>query len=158
MQRDIDFTAVDGSLPRTDGILNLSPAEAYGFLRAGAMLVDLREPYETNYRVFDVDEVLYVSWTRFSSGYARLPRDRALILADASGIYCRNAARIMTDAGYVNLAKLSGGMIDWDAAGLPVRKDDGYELGGQCACKMKTRDGENPLIAKRGLDTGLTRS
>lgn len=158
MPGEIDFAVVDGSLPRTEGILNLSPAEAYGFLRAGAMLVDLREPYETNYRVFDVDEVLYVAWTRFPSGYARLPRDRALILADASGIYCRDAARILADAGYVNVAKLSGGMIDWDAAGLPVRKDDGFELGGQCACKMKTRDGDNPLVAKRGPDTGLTRS
>jgi len=151
MTEDIDFAVVEGSLPRTDGILNLSPVEAYGFLRAGAMLVDLREPYETNYRVFDVDEVLYIAWTRFSSGYARLPRDRALILADASGIYCREAARVLTEAGYVNVAKLSGGMIDWDAAGLPVRKDDGYELGGQCACKMKTRDGANPLIERHEL-------
>jgi len=151
MTEDIDFAVVEGSLPRTDGILNLSPVEAYGFLRAGAMLVDLREPYETNYRVFDVDEALYVAWTSFSSGYARLPRDRALILADASGIYCREAARVLTEAGYVNVAKLSGGMIDWDAAGLPVRKDDGYELGGQCACKMKTRDGANPLIERHEL-------
>lgn len=144
----IDFTKVDGSLPRTDGILNLSPAEAYGFLRDGATLVDLREPYETNYRVFDVDEVLYVAWTSFGSGFPILPRDRALVLADASGIYCREAARILVGAGYVNIAKLSGGMIDWDATGLPVRKDDYYELRGQCACKMKTRTGDNPLLDK----------
>lgn len=148
MPEEINFAMIAGSLPRTDGILNLSPAEAYGFLRAGAMLVDLREPYETNYRVFDVDEVLYVAWTSFLSGYAHVPRGRALILADASGIYCRAAARILTEAGYVNVAKLSGGMIDWDADGLPVRKDDGYERGGQCACKMKTRDGINPLMRK----------
>ena len=118
------------------------------------MLVDLREPYETNFRVFDVEEVLYVPWSRFAASFGLLPRDRPLVLADASGIYCREAARILAAAGYSNLAKLSGGMIDWDAAGLPVRKDGDYELRGQCACRMKTRHGGNPLIGKRGEDGG----
>lgn len=44
-------------------------------------------------------------------------------------------------------------MIDWDAAGLPVRKDTSYELSGQCACMLKTRVGKNPLIAKQEPDT-----
>ena len=145
---NIDFSRIVGSLPRTGGVLNLSPAEAYGFLSNGAMLVDLREYYETNYRVFDVDEVLYVAWTRFAAGISHLPRDRALIIADAAGIYCREAAGLLSAAGYTNIAKMSGGIIDWDAAGLPVRKDDDFELGGQCACKMKTRGGANPLMEK----------
>lgn len=53
------------------------------------------------------------------------------------------------EAGHYKLAKLSGGMIDWDAADLPVRKDASCELSGQCDCKLKTRVGKNPLIAKQ---------
>lgn len=154
METDIDFTCCLGSLPRTEGILNLTPSEAFGYLLQGAILVDLREAYETNFRVFDVAEVLYMPWMRFADSCCALPHARPLILADAAGMYCRDAARILVDAGYMNIAKLSGGMIDWDAGGLPVRRDSSYELSGQCACKMKTRHGGNPLMDKHlaGLD------
>lgn len=150
MNNGIDFSMMTTSLPRTEGVLNLAPEEAQSWLSRGAMLVDLREAYETNFRVFDVEEALYLPWTRFASSYRVLPRDRPLVLADAAGIYCREAARMLAEAGYTNIAKLSGGMIDWDAAGLPVRKDIDYELQGQCACKMKTRHGGNPLVEKGG--------
>jgi len=152
MDTGLDFACCHGSLPRIEGILNLAPTEACVYLSQGALLVDLREAYETNFRIFDVEEALYIPWTRFSSSFRVLPRDRPLILADAAGIYCREAARILARAGYTNIAKLSGGMIDWDAAGLPVRKDASYELSGQCACKLKTRVGKNPLIAKQEGD------
>jgi len=149
MKGGIDFSKLEGSLPRTDGILNLSPREAAGFLAEGAILVDLREAYETNFRVFAVEEVIYLPWSAFRERYATLPTGRPLVLADAAGIYSREAARILATAGYSNIARLSGGMIDWDAEGLPVRRDAEYELGGQCACKMKTRHGGNPLVDKR---------
>jgi len=144
-----DLSRYEGALPRVEGIANLGPAEALELLRGGAVLVDLREAYETNFRVFDVERVIYLPWMEFKGRCAELPRDEPLILADAAGIYCREAARILAMAGYANLAKLSGGMIDWDAAGLPVRRDSEYELGGQCACKIKTRRGGNPLAGKR---------
>ena len=147
-----DLTDVIGSLPDTDGMLNLSPAEACELLSRGAVLVDIREAYETNYRVFDVEEVLYLPWTHFSTYCDVLPRNRALIVADAAGIYVNEAARTLRDDGYLNIARLVGGMIDWIRDGLPVRKDDAFELSGQCACKMKTRHGGNPLIDKRSDD------
>lgn len=145
----LDFAEESGNLPRTEGILNLSPREAFEYCSHGAVLVDIREAYETNFRVFDIPEVVYLPWTRFGSEAGALPRDRALVLADAAGIYSREAARILVQAGYSNLAKLSGGMIDWDADGLPVRKDVDYELRGQCACKLKMRHGGNPLTEKK---------
>ena len=144
----IDLRSYEGGLPPTAGTANLRPAEANALCDRGAVLVDLREAYETNYRVFAVPEVIYLPWSEFPARFRELPRGAALILADASGIYCREAARTLAAAGYGNLAKLSGGMIDWEADGLPVRKDAEYELGGQCACKMKTRHGGNPLIPK----------
>jgi hypothetical protein len=88
MDMAIDFACCRGSLPRTEGVLNLTPAEALEFIAHGALLVDLRE-----------------------------------------------AARMLGPAGYTNIAKLSDGMIDWDAANLPVRA---------CACKIKTRPGGIP--------------
>lgn len=144
----LDLCSFSGSLPPTEGIPNLSPVEAYSLALRGAVIVDLREAYETNYRVFAVPEVIYLPWSEFPARFRELPREAALVLADAAGIYCREAARMLASAGYGNLAKLAGGMIDWDANGLQVRKDREYELGGQCACKIKTRHGGNPLISK----------
>lgn len=142
------FAKYPCSLPPTEGSANLSASEARELCGRGAAIVDLREAYETNYRVFDVPNVIYLPWSAFNSRYPELPRGEALILADASGIYDREAARILIGAGYANVAKLSGGMIDWDSSGQPVRRDAEYELGGQCACKIKTRHGGNPLIDK----------
>lgn len=144
-----DLATFAGSLPPTEGSANLSPAEARELCDLGAVIVDLRENYETNYRVFDAPKVIYLPWSAFMARYSELPRGEALILADASGIYDKAAARVLIDAGYLNVAKLSGGMIDWDSSGQPVRRDAEYELGGQCACKIKTRHGGNPLIEKR---------
>lgn len=149
----VDFTRYEGSLPRIEGIVNLSPDEALSCVRQGAVFIDLRETYETNFRVFDVERVIYLPWSAFPGRFLELPRGEALILADASGIYCRAAAGMLVSEGFTNVAKLSGGMIDWDASGFPVRKDAEYELGGQCACKMKTRHGGNPLISKRAAIT-----
>jgi rhodanese-related sulfurtransferase len=157
MPAKIDFFRYSGSLPRTKDAANLSPGEARDCLSRGAVLVDLREPYETNFRVFDVEKLLYLPWTKFSACFEVLPRDEALILADAAGIYGREAIRILVDAGYSNLANLVGGMIDWDREGLPVKKDPSYELSGQCACRLKTRKGSNPLIGIGGCARRSTR-
>ncbi|MDH7483499.1 MAG: hypothetical protein QHH01_02605 [Spirochaetales bacterium] len=148
VHQSIDFSKHEGSLPRIDGIANLTPAEAYQYAMEGAIIVDLREAYETNFRVFAVPEALYIPWSHFQTSLHVLPKDRPLILADAAGIYAREAARLLHASGYSNIAKLSGGMIDWDSSGLPVRKDPEFELGGQCACKIKTRHGGNPLLDK----------
>lgn len=145
MSRSVDFSTVRADLPRTEGILNLGPKEAYAYLTQGALLLDIRESYETNFRVFDVDEVLYLPMTKFAQFFRRIPADRPIIIADAAGIYAREAARTLAEHGYTNIAKLSGGMIDWHADGLPVRMDASFELGGSCACKIKTRSGKNPL-------------
>ena len=146
-----DFSSVSGTLPRTDGVLNLSPSEAAEYLSKGAILVDLREAYETNFRVFEVPQTIHLPWTLFSKGFERLPKDRPLVLADASGIYSREAARMLRNSGFTNIAKMTGGMIDWDRDGLPVRKDPLFELSGQCACKLKTRTGKNPLLDKNAV-------
>lgn len=147
----IDFSNCSASLPRTYGILNLNAPEAALCLSRGAVLVDLREAYETNSRIFEVPETIHLPWTLFEKNYTKLPKDRPLVLADASGIYGREAARILRNAGYTNIANLVGGMIDWDREGFPVRRDPLFELSGQCACKLKTRIGRNPLLDKNSV-------
>lgn len=147
-KKSIALNEFAGSLPPSDGIVNLSPQEAYELCQQGAVMLDVRENYETNYRVFDVPAVIYMPWSTFKTQFHTIPHDEAIIIADAASIYCNEVAKVLASAGYQNIAKLSGGMIDWDASGLPVIKDKDFELGGQCACKIKTRHGDNPLTAR----------
>lgn len=139
-----DLDAFRGELPRTEGVVALSPAEAYELTLRGATIVDLRETYETNFRVFAVERVVYLPWSAFEAGRAELPAGEALIFADAAGLYGRLAAQRLRAAGMTNAANLAGGMIDWDRDGLPVRKDPSLELSGQCACKLKTGKSSRP--------------
>lgn len=149
----IDFSR-PGTIGRFhDDLTHLAPAEALQLTRAGALFVDIREAYETNFRVFDVPEVVYLEWSRFRSCFSELPKDRPLILADAVGTWSRSAADILKGAGFTNLATLAGGMVDWEKDGFPIRKDKNYELSGQCSCKLKPRVGGNPL--KERKDGGL---
>ncbi len=150
----IDFSRPGNPGRFHDGVTHLRPVEALALARSGALFLDVREAYETNFRVFDVPEVIYLEWSRFHTGLAEVPKDRPLILCDAVGTYSVAAAAELRLAGFTNLAVLVGGMVDWEKDGYPIRKDRDYELGGQCSCKLKPRIGGNPL--KKRLDTGLT--
>ncbi|HWR12129.1 MAG TPA: hypothetical protein VN445_09920 [Rectinemataceae bacterium] len=144
----VDFLDPASPWPKGGGIAFLSPKEALAFMSEGTLLVDLREAYETNFRVFDAGDVCYLPMSKFRMDHAALPKNRSLIIADAAGIYGKEAAETLVGEGRSSVAVLVGGMIDWDAEGLPVRKDREYELGGQCGCKIKPRKGGNPLLKK----------
>ncbi|HNX97434.1 MAG TPA: rhodanese-like domain-containing protein [Candidatus Aminicenantes bacterium] len=152
----IDFSRPGERGRFQDGATHLRPVEALELAQIGAVFVDIREAYETNFRVFAVPEVLYLEWSRFREGFADLPKDCPLILCDAVGTWSLTAAAILREAGYANLAVLIGGMVDWEKDGFPIRKDKDYELSGQCSCKLKPRIGGNPL--KKRADAGLTGS
>jgi arsenate reductase (thioredoxin) len=145
----VDFGTPGGPGSVIDGVRHLSPSEAFDAAsNGGALIIDLREDHETSFRVFDVPEVLYLPRKEFSSGFSRLPRDRPLILTDAIGLWSIQAVRLLQGEGYSNAANLSGGIIDWERAGLPVRKDMGFELTGQCSCKLRSAKGGSPLRQK----------
>jgi len=142
----VDFRTPGGAGSVIDGVRHLSPSEAFDAASNGnAVIIDLRADYETSFRVFDVPEVIYLPRKEFLSGFSRLPMDRPLILTDAIGLWSIEAVRLLQSEGYSNVANLSGGIIDWERAGLPVRKDTGFELTGQCSCRLKSPRGGSPL-------------
>jgi rhodanese-related sulfurtransferase len=55
---------------------------------------------------------------------SELPKDREIICVCASGSRSSSAARQLTSSGY-NVLNLSGGMGQWQRAGLPVKRGMG---------------------------------
>jgi len=133
-----DFFAGQGLL--IDGITHLSPREAHAAIERGALLVDLREEYELAMKGFEVPDVVLLAKSLLEEGFAILPRDRPLVLADSVGLRSREAAAFLQRQGYVEVASLNGGILDWEGAGLPTRV--GELWGGQCPCQLKPRPPE----------------
>jgi rhodanese-related sulfurtransferase len=122
---------------RIEGMVHISGAEALSEIRNGALLVDLRAPIETDYKKFDVPEVLYIPAPEFNVRQGELPRDRPLIIADSVGLGSKAAVRDLTARGFTNVANLNGGILDWEHDGMPIRIDQSKKLSGSCTCRLK---------------------
>ena len=104
------------------GIETISPTEALRRHRAGALLVDVREPHE---RITGhASGAIGVAQTLLQDDpQAALP-DRAVevMLICEMGGRSRNAGHALVAAGYLRVASVEGGTRRWIAEGLPVER------------------------------------
>jgi len=117
----------------------LSPQEALECLQQGSVLLDLRSDELTEMKAFAVPEIIHLPHTILAEHGAELPKDRLLILADASGVYTKAAAAALKALGFEKLACLNGGMLAWDQANMPTVTDPDALLHGDCACVMRSK-------------------
>lgn len=121
-------------------VLNLTPAESYGLCGKGAIIVDVREPYMKNFKMFHVEKVIYLPYSELNNSYKELPDDQPLIFADAVGLKSRQGVLFMKAHGYENVANMAGGLVDWERDGLPLVTDITNRLSGSCMCQLKARE------------------
>jgi rhodanese-related sulfurtransferase len=101
-----------------DGFANLSPAEVAQALTDGAVLIDVREPYE-----FEAARIAgALNYPLSSFDPMDLPQDRPLILSCARGARSVTAMHICAEAGVPFEGHLAGGLQAWMMAGLPVER------------------------------------
>jgi len=136
---------MDASAPiGSQAPVGLSPRQAMECLGRGAMLLDIREAYETNYRIPDVPAILHVPNKTFMDRWREIPRDVALILLDNVGVRGREIALFLSEQGFSGVTWIIGGIVDWVRDGLPVLRDSNYELRGQCSCKLRPVNPKEP--------------
>jgi rhodanese-related sulfurtransferase len=133
------MSAFEGRGLVIQGLRFLAPREALSALEEGAILVDLRADELAEMKAFKVPEALRLPRQELPEWLAELPRDRSLLLADSSGVYTKEAARLLLDHGFTQVACLNGGMLAWDQEGFPVETDPEAILQGECACVMRSR-------------------
>jgi NADPH-dependent 2,4-dienoyl-CoA reductase/sulfur reductase-like enzyme/rhodanese-related sulfurtransferase len=73
-------------------------------------------------RVGDIHDSIVVPLPELRDRLAALPRDRPLVFVSLTGRTAYLAARIAIQAGMRDAGFLSGGMLSWTAAGLPVKQ------------------------------------
>lgn len=137
--------AFDGKGLVIQGLRFISPKESLGLLQEGALLVDLRADELVEMKAFRVPETLHLSHRELPDLLSELPRDRPLLLADTSGVFTKDAAHLLLDHGFTQVACLNGGMLAWDQEGLPLDTDPDALLHGECACVMTSKKKRHPM-------------
>ena len=108
--------------PNRMQIPELLPQQALAQVQAGqALLIDVREAHEIAAQAYGVKEQIQIPLASLESRMAELPKDKALILACRSGVRSHRAAAVLMQHGYTEVANLSGGIINWQANGMPVQ-------------------------------------
>lgn len=110
------MTELFSGIPETDA------AGAADLMAAGALMVDIREADE--WEEVRIPGAIFKPLSEINGWFEELPRDRTVILQCRSGNRsAMAAAALMREADMNNVVNLTGGIIAWHQAGLPIDLD-----------------------------------
>jgi hypothetical protein len=95
---------------------------------------------------------MFIPISRLAQESSELPQDRYLIFADTVGLRSKDAVVLLKDKGYIRIANMAGGIVDWERDRLPIKINAEERLSGSCMCQLKPREG-----SKRLRDEGTKR-
>lgn len=101
---------------------NVAPAQLKQMLAAkDFVFINVHIPYEGELAQTDA----FIPYTEIEQNISKFPADRnaKIFLYCRSGRMSAIAAETLVKLGYTNVWNLDGGMIAWEAAGLPVNQN-----------------------------------
>jgi rhodanese-related sulfurtransferase len=104
-------------------VKEISREEARQLLDQGAQLVDVRADHE--WEAGRISGATHIPLAELSQRTGEIDKDRPVVLYCRGGNRSSMAAAALTDAGY-DAAKLTEGIVGWDAADLPLEPEGGY--------------------------------
>lgn len=124
----------------SQGMLHVSAKEAFELCKKGAVMIDVREDYMGRFKMFDVEDFIFCPKSILEETFDVLPKNKALIFADAVGLRSKEAVAFLKGKGFIEIANLAGGMVEWERDGLPLKIDKLERLTGSCMCMLRKRD------------------
>jgi rhodanese-related sulfurtransferase len=107
------------SMPFTD----VTPEQAQELIARGALVVDVRQPYEWIQGHIPKAELVPLDGIYlFGKAVAEYPKDQEIILVCEMGQRSVVAAEIALVAGFTQVYNLAGGMSAWRAKRLPLAR------------------------------------
>lgn len=82
------------------------------------VLVDIRDPEE--YATFHIAQAISVPIDDVGAWARKASADRAIVIVDHAGHQTPVAARALHEAGRSDLRRVDGGILKWQASGLPI--------------------------------------
>ncbi|MDR0606258.1 MAG: rhodanese-like domain-containing protein [Bacteroidales bacterium] len=118
----------------------ISAIDAYHAAKKGALLLDVREEFETTDIWMDMDDVLLIPFTSFTKLKNKIPCNRQIIVCCAIGIVSETVASILGKDGYKEVFVLENGLIAWKLANLPMKSSQEMSCPCQCYNQNKEED------------------
>lgn len=122
------------------GVRNLTPKETFKLCGEGAIIVDVRESYLNNFKMFNVENVICLPYSELAGSFSDFHHDKLLIFADTVGLRSHESVLFMNEHGYQNAFNMAGGIVDWERDGLPLTTDISNRLSGSCMCQLRARE------------------
>ena len=119
-----------------NNLKHLSAKEAYACAKDGAVFIDVREEFMSHVKTFDVPEIIIAPLKKFSEAVKKLPKDKALIFVDATGVKSKPAMEMASEEGFISIANLSGGLVDWERDGMPTITYQKIKVSGRNKCEF----------------------
>jgi|ERR1019366_1574220 rhodanese-related sulfurtransferase len=101
-------------------VTEVTPEDARAKQKAGAVVVDVREPSEWN--AGTIPGAILIPLGRLAARARELDASREIITVCRSGSRSRSAAQILQRAGFAKVASMAGGMISWQHLRFEVKK------------------------------------
>jgi rhodanese-related sulfurtransferase len=101
---------------------NVSVTEATELLRAGALLLDVRE--QSEWELGRAPQALHIPIAEVPDHLDELEKDRQIVCACRSGGRSSRAGQFLAEQGF-DVVNLEGGMRAWSEEGQPLASDHG---------------------------------
>tara|TARA_R110002072_G_scaffold103600_3_gene227279 strand:- start:260 stop:673 length:414 start_codon:yes stop_codon:yes gene_type:complete len=88
--------------------------------REGALIVDIRDKKE--YGLGHISGAIHMPFSSIDDRAKELDADKPVVLVCKMGQHSSAAGKKLKALGFENVRRLSGGMAEWNASGLPVIK------------------------------------
>jgi rhodanese-related sulfurtransferase len=101
-----------------------TPQEVAELLERGAIqLIDVRQPHE--HEAGRIAGARYIELTQLTAQAETIDRERPVVFYCRVGGRSAMATEAFRSAGF-DAHNMAGGLLEWDAAGLPLDPADGY--------------------------------
>lgn len=104
-------------------VKEICPTTTQKRIKAGAILVDVRERVEIERLSFDVPELIIMPLSELENRFTELSIDKELILVCQHGVRSLKATYFLMYHGYNNVTNMSGGMTKWVLRQFPIKGD-----------------------------------
>jgi rhodanese-related sulfurtransferase len=109
----------------------ICPTTTQGWVKKGALLVDVREKDEVEQLAYDVPNIVNIPLSEFEIHYKELPFDKDLVMVCRGGGRSLRAAGFLINNGYDpgKVVNMQHGIIRWAQKGFPTKGDTATVLG-----------------------------
>jgi len=141
-------------------VKEICPTTTQGWVKNGALLVDVREKDEVAELAYDVPNIINIPLSEFEERFNEIPKYKEVVVVCKGGGRSLRAAGFLVNHGYTNVVNMEHGMIRWATKGFPTKGDTSFVLGNttqNTGCCDTTSDSSqsccNPTNEKEKVNT-----